>query len=153
MFRVFFDAIVTSKQALEEELQLLESDFMVLSSDSPKYDADVHDEYMMALCYNRLHQLRAILGAPSALGEGGMTSDDTDSEDTEVKCKAPLRSASSNWPYYVDNTVFGENYAKMLEIVTPNGDEASSWAHQVRKNDIFLSTYVSLTSGFLFHCR
>ena len=110
---------------------MLESDFIATSTDSPSYDHDIHGEYAMALCYNRLHQLRAILTAEPS--ETALTSDDTDSEDyaIDVHCKAPLRATSSNWPYYIDNTVFGENYSKMKKIITPHGSSSGSWQYEV----------------------
>ena len=39
--------------APEEELQLLDSDRVALSVESPTYNKNVHDEYSMALCFNR----------------------------------------------------------------------------------------------------
>lgn len=114
--------------APQEELQLLESDSVVTSSSSPKYNKEIHDEYSMALCYNRQQMLRGLLQAP-----GGEGVDETKGTDAiEVSCRVPPRALSTNWPYYQDNTVFGENYAQMMEITSADeGDHP--WKSEVSR--------------------
>jgi hypothetical protein len=123
---VKLDSISSScRLAPEEELQLLESDFVVTSSDSPAYDEKVHDEYSMALCFNRQHQLRAQME---------MSKYSVSTEAIVVPCKVLPRTLLTNWPYYQDNTVFGENYAQMVEITSVDEGE-SSWSQQVSGGD------------------
>lgn len=95
---------------IREELQILESDQIVLSSESTLHKPDDHDEYSMALCFNRKHYLKAIL---------------TNSELDKVPFILPPRALTSNWPYYQDNTVFGETYQGMREITSVEGE--GSW--------------------------
>jgi thiol-disulfide isomerase/thioredoxin len=122
---VKLDSVTSScRLAPEEELQLLESDFVVTSTDCPKYDEKIHDDYSMALCYNRKHQLRAQMDLRSNLSVEGIV----------VPCKVPPRTLLTNWPYYQDNTVFGENYAQMVEIVSADEGELS-WTNQVTGGD------------------
>lgn len=106
------------RMALEEELQLLESDYVVTSSSSQKFDKDIHDEFSMAICYNRQQVLRALLQ------NAGVTTEQT------VSIRAPSRSLSTGWPYYQDNTVFGENYMKIREIYSANDGE-HNWKSEV----------------------
>ena len=123
---VKLDSISSScRLAPEEELQLLESDFVVTSSDSPAYDEKVHDEYSMTLCFNRQHQLRAQME---------MSKYSVSTEAIVVPCKVLPRTLLTNWPYYQDNTVFGENYAQMVEITSVDEGE-SSWSQQVSGGD------------------
>jgi thiol-disulfide isomerase/thioredoxin len=123
---VKLDSVTSScRLAPEEELQLLESDFVVTSTDCPKYDEKMHDEYSMALCYNRKHQLRTQMD---------LRTNPTASEGIVVPCKVPPRTLLTNWPYYQDNTVFGENYAQMVEIVSADEGELS-WTNQVAGGD------------------
>ncbi len=103
--------------APQEELQLLESEAVVLSSTSSLYLAEIHDEYSMALCFNRQQQLRALLNG-----------DRTKPQD--VACRAPPRALSTNWPYYQDNTAFGENYMSMKEITSAEDGE-HPWQSEV----------------------
>ena len=102
----------------QEELQLLESDLMVLTTSHAKYKSEIHNEYVMALCFNRQQQLRSILSKST-------------SEIVEVACRLPPRAMSSNWPYYQDNSVFGENYMSMKEITSADDGE-NSWRLEVR---------------------
>eukprot|EP01038_Epipyxis_sp_PR26KG_P004031 gene4031-5768_t len=108
-----------------EELQLLETDFVVTSSSDAKFNKDKHDEYSMALCYNRKQQLRSLLQNSS------LTSS---SDDIKILCKAPPRSLNTNWPYYQDNTVFGENYLQMRDITMATEGE-HSWIEEVKGGD------------------
>jgi thiol-disulfide isomerase/thioredoxin len=104
--------------APEEELQLLESEAVVTSTSSPKYDQEKHSEYSMALCYNRQHLLRGVLR------RNEMTS-------VEVSCRIPPRAMSSNWPYYQDNSVFGESYSQMLEVTSAEAGE-HCWSMEIK---------------------
>lgn len=108
----------TCRLTPHEELQLLESEFVATSITSPAYDKEKHDEYVMALCFNRQQLLRGLLQTNN--GGGSLT----------VECRAPAREMTSNWPYYQDNTVFGENYKQMIEITDADEGE-HSWSHEV----------------------
>jgi hypothetical protein len=122
---VKLDSVSSScRLAPEEELQLLESDFIVLSSSSKEFNKDVHDEYSMALCYNRQQVLRAQLQQLPKAGADGVT----------VACRAPPRALSTSWPYYQDNTVFGENYLQMREVTSVDDGE-HSWELEVKGGD------------------
>jgi hypothetical protein len=123
---VKLDCVSSScRLAPEEELQLLESDSVATSSDSKAYNKDIHDEYTMALCYNRLHQLR------TQLSRSTLIANDCDSSELiNVMCRVPPRALSTNWPYYQDNTVFGENYASMLEVTSAEEGE-HCWRSEV----------------------
>lgn len=100
----------------------------------------------MTLCYNRLHQLRTLLSQSTAQTDAHAdphaqlslcsASDSDGSTDGEsVECKAPYRLVSTNWPYYVDNTVFGENYVKIQEVLTSKGTDEFSWQNLSRGGD------------------
>jgi len=119
------DSVSCSCQlAPAEEAQLLDSDLVVTSSDAPAFDPKIHDEYSMAVCFNRKSMLNALLNP------GG-------SPDAEIPCRVPPRLLSSNWPYYQDNTVFGANYLQMKEILSiEEGEE--SWRIMVFIPFIFL---------------
>ena len=86
----------------QEELQLLSTDLVVLDDQSPKYKAEIHDKYSITLAKNRLHQLRSLL-------DGAY----------ECACFAPPRPPSSAWPWYQDNSVFGEQYNEAIDVKTP----------------------------------
>jgi len=101
----------------EEELQLLESEAIVLSTTSPKYSPVLHNEYLMALCFNRKEQLNALMKNQSG-------------NFVEVACRIPARPISGGWPLYQDNTVFGETYTTMTEI-TSISDGEKSWQQEV----------------------
>jgi thiol-disulfide isomerase/thioredoxin len=85
----------------QEELQLLSSDLVVSDDQSPKYKAELHHKYSLALVKNRLHQLRSILDGVA-----------------EAACFAPPRPPSSAWPWYQDNSVFGEQYNEAVDVKT-----------------------------------
>lgn len=95
----------------QEELQLLSSESVVMDDQSPKYKPEVHDIYSMTLVKNRMHQLRTIL----AHGGSG-----------EAPCFAPPRAPSSGWPWYQDNTVFGEQYNEAIDVKS-----VEDWATQI----------------------
>ena len=124
---VKLDSVTSNcRLAPEEELQILESDAVVTSPDCPRYDEKIHDDYSMALCFNRKYQLRAQMevrmsGSPHSAG-------------ITTECRVPPRKLLSNWPYYQDNTVFGENYSQMIDITdAEEGDR--SWAMNVTGGD------------------
>jgi thiol-disulfide isomerase/thioredoxin len=100
-----------------EELQILESDFIVTSTTHPKYNKDAHDEYSMALCYNRLQYLKKVV----------RNYDPTRTMD--ASCILPARSVTRNWPYYQDNTIFGEQYLGLKEIISQEGSDGS-WQYE-----------------------
>jgi hypothetical protein len=120
------------KLALQEELQLLESDKVCKSTSDPIYNPRLHSDYAMALCYNRQQLLRALLNRQQ-----------DDVAPADVQCRVPPREISSNWPYYQDNTVFGENYAQMLDIVQADDGE-HSWALEVTEQSHCLRSYACL---------
>ena len=89
------DCISSScRLALTEELQLLDSSSVATSKEHPAFNKDVHDEYSMALCFNRQQQLQALL--KGAGGEGLR-----EAGTVVVACRAPPRVLTTNWPYYV----------------------------------------------------
>ena len=89
---VKLDSVSSScRLAGQEELQLLESESVATSSTSKAYNKDLHDEYSMALCYNRQQYLRSFVKA---------VSDKLDASTLETACRAPPRALSTNWPYY-----------------------------------------------------
>lgn len=129
------DSVSSScRLAPAEELQILDSDKVATSSESPAYDKDVHSEYCMALCYNRQQQLGAILSSAIDEGSGGGK--------IEVKCRTPHRVLSTNWPFYHDGTVFGEAYMQLQEVVmSPDGDNALT--AEVRNQSHLISVLTS----------
>jgi thiol-disulfide isomerase/thioredoxin len=117
-YSVKLDSISSNcKLSISEELQILESDLIVTSTSHPKFDKDIHDEYSMALCFNRRSYLRSIVN-----------------HETSASCKVPPRALLTNWPYYQDNTVFGYNYQSMKEISSANDGE-DSWSYEVKGGD------------------
>lgn len=115
-----------------EELQLLDSVYVATSKSSPAYIKEIHKEFDMALCYNRQHQLRALT----------RTAGEEDAGYTGVPCRVPPRTLTSNWPYYQDNTVFGETYLQMKDITSVEGEE-NAWNFEVGYNSRLLSYEVS----------
>ena len=105
-----------------EELQILESDLIVTSPQSPKYKKDVHDEYCMAVVFNRLNYLKAQVHNLDR------------SKEMEVPCTIPARSVGTNWPYYQDNTVFGERYEGLKEVTSIEGDNGA-WKYEMMGGD------------------
>ena len=94
-----------------EELQLLSCDAVVLDDQSPKYKPELHEIYSMTLVKNRMHQLRAALNQKDA---------------KEAQCFAPPRAPTSGWPWYQDNTVFGEQYNEAIDVKS-----AEDWSAQI----------------------
>jgi hypothetical protein len=111
--------------SVREELQILESDLVVKTSQSPMYDKSIHDEYFMALVFNRLNYLKARVRNLD------------DSNDLEVLCTIPARSVGSNWSYYQDNTIFGEHYEKLQGIFSIEDKEKKegSWKYEMMGGD------------------
>lgn len=111
--------------SVREELQILESDLVVKSSQSPRYDKSIHDEYSMALVFNRLNYLKARVRNLD------------DSNDLEVRCTIPARTVGSNWSYYQDNTIFGEHYEKLQGIYSIEDKEKKegSWKYEMMGGD------------------
>lgn len=109
-----------------EELQLLESDYVVTNHLSPKYVPSKHDEYFISLCYNRLHLLRAQVNRDSLTTQKN--------EPISALCQIPPRPTLSNWSYYQDNTVFGENYSEMTEIIFEK-DGLHPWIEEMKGCD------------------
>lgn len=105
-----------------EELQILESELIVTSPQSPKYNKDVHDEYCMAVVFNRLNYLTAQVHNLDR------------SKDMEVLCTIPARSVGTNWPYYQDNTIFGERYEGLKEVTSIEGDNGA-WKYEMMGGD------------------
>eukprot|EP01035_Chromulina_nebulosa_P067609 gene67609-92611_t len=105
-----------------EELQILESELIVTSPQSPKYNKEVHDEYIMAVVFNRLHYLTAQVHNLDR------------SKDMEVLCTIPARSVGTNWPYYQDNTIFGERYEGLKEVTSIEG-ESGAWKYEMMGGD------------------
>eukprot|EP01033_Poteriospumella_lacustris_P010457 gene10460-7435_t len=117
-FIVKLDAISSAcRISPREELQILESDFIVTSTTHPKYNKEIHDEYSMALCYNRLQYLKK------------MVRNYDPARSVEIPCILPARSVTRNWPYYQDNTIFGEQYLGLKEVVSQEGSDGS-WQYE-----------------------
>ena len=101
--------------ALSEELQLLDSSSVATSNNHLAYRKDAHVEYSMALCFNRQQQLQALVkGVGGEVAEG--VGEGEVGYRTAVACRAPARILTSNWPYYQDNTVFGETYMQLRDV-------------------------------------
>lgn len=161
-YAVKLDSVSSNcRLALEEELQLLETDFIVMNNSSKNYNKNIHNEYCMSLCYNRQQVLRCELqvqkstsslssastAASSAASSSSGASFDANliqqqqqqqqhkhkqlqQQSQMISIRAPARALSTNWPYYQDNTVFGENYQKMREVYSINeGDH--NWRSEV----------------------
>ena len=111
---------------LEEELQVLRADKIVLSRDSAGYDNALHSDYFMALCYNRKHQLTAMLEQSKGSSGKVLTVAEASESEQLVPCRCPPRTMLNHWPYYQDNTIFGENYATLIDI-----DSVDDWRLQV----------------------
>ena len=95
----------------EEEFQLLNSPLVVTSEKSTSFDAKVHDHYSMALVSNRKAALAAIVQAENGSNLLG-------GEPITVECIVPPRQETKAWPFYMDNTVLGEKYASVADIIT-----------------------------------
>ena len=110
----------TCRISLEEELQLLSSSEVVVDETSPKFKPDVYNPYLLVLVKNRLHTLRAVLsspcGAPGVNSVGGTVACGARGPVVEVQCFVPPRALSDGWPWYQDNSVFGEEYNQAVEI-------------------------------------
>ena len=117
----------------EEELQLLESDAVATSENSKVHDKKLHTPYAMALCFNRLQQLRGYtqLKQADANGASAMETPLVSTEGLAIECVIPPRASTSNWPYYMDNTVFGEDYAELLDV-SAGSDGDNTWKIKVR---------------------
>ena len=142
-YAVKLDSVSSNcRLALEEELQLLETDFIVMNNSSKNYNTIIHNEYCMSLCFNRQQVLRCELqvhksssSSSSSLLSSSEASCDTtiiqqQQQSHMISIRAPARALSTNWPYYQDNTIFGENYQQMREVYSINeGDH--NWRSEV----------------------
>ena len=109
--------------SLEEELQLLETeDLIVYETGSTKYRKRMHTPYVRTLVKNRLCALRGFLA---------------DTPQEEVVCFAPPREPLSAWPYYTDNTVFGQKYNEMVEITSEEDFETNLETQVVDGQTVF----------------
>jgi len=145
-YAVKLDSVSSNcRLALEEELQLLETDFIVMNNSSKNYNATIHNEYCMSLCFNRQQVLRCELQVHKSSSSSSSLSSSEASCDTTIiqqqqqshmiSIRAPARALSTNWPYYQDNTIFGENYQQMREVYSINeGDH--NWRSEVGINYI-----------------
>ena len=124
--------------APQEELQLLESNMITLSEDDKTYDKDIHDPYSMAVCFNRLQQLRLFIRYQSPNSISNISP-----ADLKADCRVPARALTSNWPYYTDNTIFGEDYAQLLDISAAEDGE-NSWGLRVSLTHCTLMTIILL---------
>ena len=110
----------TCRISLEEELQLLSSSEVIIDESSPKFKPDVYSQYLLVLVKNRLHALRALLSPPGASGIrhplAGIATSRKRREEVEAQCFVPPRALSDGWPWYQDNSVFGEEYNQAVEI-------------------------------------
>ena len=95
----------------EEELQLLNTEHVVTSEKSENFNFEIHDHYSMALVSNRKVALDAIVSTENATCSSG-------GEPIVVSCMVPPRAETKAWPYYMDNTALGEQYASVHEVTT-----------------------------------
>ena len=120
---------ITCRLSLQEELQIVDSEWIVTSPEDKHYQEDIHNEYAMSVVYNRRQYLRALLtGSPTS---SLSITDASSCSALEVTCKLPGRAITTNWSYYQDNTVFGEKYQGMREITSVNGEGEGSWKSEV----------------------
>ena len=138
-YAVKIDRVSTAcRLSPRDELQLLESDPVATTDQCKAYDKKKHHRYTLAINYNRMHLLRSLLSVPSS-------GNSREVMEVVVNATVPARQAAGKWPFYTDNTMFGENYAKMLEVqgrrtaktagkptwratrVTPTGPWAAGW--------------------------
>lgn len=143
-YAVKLDSVSSNcRLALEEELQLLETDFIVMNNSSKNYNTTIHNEYCMSLCFNRQQVLRCELqvhkSSSSLLSSSEASCNTTIIQQQQqshmISIRAPARALSTNWPYYQDNTIFGENYQQMREVYSINeGDH--NWRSEVGINYI-----------------
>ncbi len=103
--------------APEEEFQIMDFDEVVTAIGSDTYDAEKYSNYLASQFYNRKKRLLAEISA-SRGSESSL-------QKLIVECKCPTRNLLSNWQYYQDNTIFGENYAKMVEVL--NTTQENNW--------------------------
>lgn len=107
-----------------EELQLLSDETVVVDRLSPKYaDLDIYgnkyDLYRCTLVKNRKSMLDVL--ADASASSFSSSSDDSSSADESFKAKCwvpPGEITSGMWPYYQDNTVFGEKYNEVVSVDT-----------------------------------
>ena len=93
-----------------EELQILTNDSIVLDRQSPNYDPNIDDLYLCTLVKNR----RAAL---AALAANDVSSREGEDGTTRAPCWIPPGvPASGMWPYYRDNSVFGERYNEVISV-------------------------------------
>ena len=100
-------------------MQLLNTEYVVVSEKSPAYNRQVHDPYSMALVFNRKAALNAIVqadGQPIVNAGGNVIS---------VTCRVPPRQDTQPWPFYADNTILGEYYNKMTEVANRDQFDAA----------------------------
>ena len=113
----------------EEELQLLHSESMVFGSESPAYNRQIHTIYKTTIVKNRLTSLSAQAAAAHAATAAGVTNTNTNtglvgvpnngsngSRTALARVWHPPRNLGTSWPYYQDNTVFGERYNEVLRV-------------------------------------
>ena len=95
----------------EEEYQLLSNSDIIVTDDShPGYKPFYR--YFYTIVKNRC----AALFTMTSDSVGGLSAQTIQ----KAECSHPPREKTTNWPYFMDNTVFGENYSKISEIVSIN---------------------------------
>eukprot|EP00457_Paulinella_chromatophora_P000002 gb/GEZN01000002.1/.p1 GENE.gb/GEZN01000002.1/~~gb/GEZN01000002.1/.p1 ORF type:complete len:6816 (+),score=1425.09 gb/GEZN01000002.1/:114-20561(+) len=100
------------RMSLQEELQLLESDGLVLDENPDKPEQKLLPAYVRMLVKNRQYALRARSAASTnGKGEGG-----AGGVEISAECFTPPRAASRPWLYRMDKTIFGESYATMVPV-------------------------------------
>jgi len=96
------------------ELQLLETDSIIVTNEKhPLFSKDIHTEFNMVLVKNRFHALQTFLGDQG----------EQETQDLQIKCWIPTRIPTSNWPYQMDKSLFGETYHEALSVT-----KMSDWA-------------------------
>ena len=89
----------TCKVELEEELQLLESDH-ILTDETKLKTPPQYRLYPIFMLKNRLSSLRALLNQGKS----------------ESQCFVPPREVAPSSVYYLDKTLLGEQYNKVIEV-------------------------------------
>ena len=87
-------------------------------------------EYSLAINFNRQQFLRFQLQ---------QSNKENLENNAVINVQIPPRLLTSNWPYYRDNTVFGENYETMQVITSEEGEHP--WKLEVRKISIIIEIY------------
>eukprot|EP00808_Paulinella_micropora_P006835 g75373.t1 len=102
----------------EEELQLLECDAVLRPRErAGTDDSELPHPYIQCLVDNRRNVLRALLQAGAASSDH-TTIHKVATLSIAAECSVPPRHSGYAWSYYVDKTVFGQNYAQVQSVAS-----------------------------------